>query len=310
MPELPEVETITRALSVLKGKSFRRIEIRSPKSFVGQAENIIDKPIFSVTRRGKLIIFELAGGKYLVIHLKMTGQLMYKLKNKNEKGKIIGGHPDPAYRRQTTLPHRYTRVILSLSDGSRLFFNDLRLFGWMKILTVVGISAELDKIGVEPLPLHLPFYSNLPYSNLKKGSTLHQVKELSKLELRNLIGKYPRRRIKEFLQDQKLIAGIGNIYASEILFCAGILPQRITGSLITQEIDKIYGCEKKILVKAIKLGGTSFSDYRVPDGSRGGYLDAAWVYQREGKPCKKCLTAIRREKIGQRSAFFCPKCQK
>jgi formamidopyrimidine-DNA glycosylase len=287
MPELPEVESITRSLhSLLKGKSFQSIEIYSQRSFIGDKKQILGKTIKRISRRGKLIIFKLEGSVCLVIHLKMTGQFIYQFKGRDKKERsVVGGHPDEAYRRQSELPHKYTRVTFTLNDDSKLFFNDLRLFGWAKTVKEEKLAYELKKIGNDALSLRIK-------------------------EFRSLIQRYPRRKIKEFLQDQELIAGIGNIYASEILFCAEVLPDRKAGGLKEEEIKRLFSCIRQILKEAIRLGGTSVSDYRKPDGSRGGYLDQALVYQREGEKCRKCGGKIRRQKIGQRSVFYCPVCQR
>ncbi|TSC93059.1 MAG: formamidopyrimidine-DNA glycosylase [Candidatus Berkelbacteria bacterium Licking1014_7] len=297
MPELPEVETIVRGLDkVLSGKKISAVKILNKKSFLGERSEILGKKIIAVRRRAKYIIFELERGKYLLIHLKMTGQLIWQ-SQKIPNNKVVGGHPDEMYRRQDKLPHKYTRVYFEFDDGSRLFFNDLRVFGWIKIVDQGELKTLLSDLGFEPLP-----YTK---NDRKSGELLI----LGVSNLNSIIQKYPRRRIKDLLQDQKLIAGIGNIYSSEILFCAGVLPGRAAGSLTAREIRKIYQSINRVLSKAVKLGGTSMSDYRKVDGSKGGYLDEAGVYAREGEKCRKCAGKIKRKKIGQRSAYFCPHCQ-
>ena len=288
MPELPEVETIARDLKpLIVGQKIDQIFVLKEKSFIGDARYLIGHKICGISRCGKMIVLELTNKIFLAIHLKMTGQLIYKLKSKNEKVKIVGGHPDKAYQKQTQLPHKYTRVWFLFASGDKLFFNDLRIFGWIKQLSHFELEKEKDKIGFDALSF--------------SGNFKH---------FQGLIKRYPNRNIKDFLMDQKIIAGIGNIYASEILFDARILPIRKVKKLTKTEQTMLLQSIDKILLKAIKYGGTSSSDYRRPDGSKGGYLDHAFVYAREGERCKKCPAKIKRQKIGQRSAFFCPHCQK
>jgi len=288
MPELPEVETIARDLKpLIVGQKIDQIFVLKEKSFIGDARYLIGQKICGISRCGKMIVLELTNKIFLAIHLKMTGQLIYKLKSKNKKVKIVGGHPDKAYQKQTQLPHKYTRVWFLFASGDKLFFNDLRIFGWIKQLSHFELEKEKDKIGFDALSF--------------SGNFKH---------FQGLIKRYPNRNIKDFLMDQKIIAGIGNIYASEILFDARILPIRKVKKLTKTEQTMLLQSIGKILLKAIKYGGTSSSDYRRPDGSKGGYLDHAFVYAREGERCKKCPAKIKRQKIGQRSAFFCPHCQK
>lgn len=308
MPELPEVETITRDLKpLIVGQKIDQIFVLKEKSFIGDARYLIDQKICGISRCGKMIALELTNKTFLAIHLKMTGQLIWvkgpnqqipnskiinkrlencDLKIENSTLRVVSGYSDKAYQKQTQLPHKYTRVWFLFASGDKLFFNDLRIFGWIKSLTLIELEKEKDKIGFDALgPCSFPKFVRF-------------------------ISRYPNRLVKDFLQDQKIIAGIGNIYASEILFDANILPTRKVKSLTKTEQTKLFQSINEILLKAIKLGGTSSSDYCRPDGSRGGYLDHAFVYAREGERCKKCLAKITRKKIGQRSAFFCPQCQK
>lgn len=308
MPELPEVETIVRDLSIfVVGRIIKSVDVREPKIFRGDVKNLKDKKVINVTRRGKIILIRLSGDKTIAIHLKMTGQLIwqsqsmkYVASSKNHGKKIkhhatypmlhatgnevIGGHPDSAYK--SDLPHKHTHIIISFKDGSTLYFNDLRKFGWLEVLDSSDEPRLIKHLGPDPL---------------------------IGIEIGYLAQKYVSRGrspIKTVLLDQGIMSGIGNIYADETLFCAKINPTRKTGSLTKAEIEKIAVCVPKILHKSIEVGGTSRSDYVKLDGSKGGYLDIAWVYGREGKPCRVCKTPIKRIKIGQRSSHFCPNCQK
>ena len=303
MPELPEVETIVRDLEpLIVGQTIDQILVLKEKSFIGDWRQLVGEKIVAISRAGKMIMLKLSEQKFFAIHLKMTGQLIwqkfqdsspqwesatFKLRDSVSLCDMIGGHPDIAYQKQTQLPHKYTRVWFLFASGDKLFFNDLRIFGWIKLLSLAELKKEQAKIGFDALGARDNFS-----------------------EFARFIKRYPNRVIKGFLMDQKIIAGIGNIYASEILFDAKVLPTRKVKSLTKTEQKKVFQSIDNILLKAIKLGGTSSSDYRRPDGSKGGYLDHAFVYAREGERCKKCSAKIMRQKIGQRSAFFCPCCQK
>ena len=266
MPELPEVETIQRQLKKeIKGKQIKRVEVRRLKIISGrvpQGARIID-----VFRRGKLLIFELSKGSFIVHHLKLTGQLIYN-------GAIS----------------KHTRLIYYFTDKTRLVFNDLRQFGYLKVFKNRGdlnLFLEKENLGPEPL---------------EKNFTLDLFKKI--------LGKRKKSRIKPLLMDQKFIAGIGNIYASEILFFAKVLPARKVDSLKPAEVKRIYQGIKKILSLAINKKGVSADRYVDAYGREGRFMPLLKVYQREGQPCFFCGALIKRKKMGQRSSFFCPRCQK
>ncbi|MFH1561100.1 MAG: bifunctional DNA-formamidopyrimidine glycosylase/DNA-(apurinic or apyrimidinic site) lyase [Patescibacteria group bacterium] len=281
MPELPEVETTKRQLEKkIVGQKIEKIKILSAKQFIGNPKTIENLVIKGISRRAKIIIIQLTKGPMLLIHLKMTGQLVYADKTKNDKA--VFGHPIP-FAGGKTLPGKATGIIIRLSRG-QIFFNDLRKFGWMKITQ--NSDQETKHLGPEPL---------------SKQFTLTYLKEiLSK----------SKRPIKAFLLDQNKIAGIGNIYASEILFLSGIDPR--TPANKVKDAKKLHQSIKKILLKAIKYQGSSAADeaYIKPDGTPGKYQNHFLVYQQEGQPCKKCKTKIKRIKINQRSSYFCSRCQK
>lgn len=282
MPELPEVETIRRALQkILIGQTICSAEVRYKKQFHGDPTTLKNQTITEISRRSKVLVIQLSKS-VLLIHLKMTGQLIFVPK----KGEaIVGGHPDKVY--SMDLPHKHSHVIFELSNGT-LYFNDLRKFGWIKIYPTLDDAAdEFEKLGVE--------YTWPEY-------TLDYLK--TKLAAR------PKTTIKQALLEQSLVAGVGNIYADETLFAAKIRPTRKVTDLKPAEIQRIYQTIPHVFELSLKHGGTSSQHYVHPDGSLGTYLAFANVYKREGQPCRVCGNPIERIKIAGRSSHFCPICQK
>jgi formamidopyrimidine-DNA glycosylase len=279
MPELPEVETIKRSLKPnIIGKSIQEIKILSPKNFIGDKKDVLNCEIVSVDRYGKVLVFQLTNNKYLNVHFKLSGQILFSKDVNNAVFKNIipftGGK---------TMPANTTRVIIKFTDGSGLFFNDLRKFGWIKIsdqpLKPKGIDV-LDK------KFTLKFLTNLTNSTKKP--------------------------IKVLLMDQDLITGIGNIYANDSLFLAKIHPLRKSNSLKEIEINLLYQSINKTINEGLKDLGSSGADeaFILPDGSRGNHQKNFLVYQQEGEPCLNCKTIIKRVKHNGRSSFYCPACQK
>lgn len=283
MPELPEVETIVRDLDKkLKNKKIIGVEILDKKFFQikeKELKNILGAKIKLVKRRAKMLVFNLEK-KFLIIHLKMTGQLVYQSKSRI----IAGGHP--IINSGQKLPNKFTRVIFKFNDKSFLYFNDVRKFGWLKLLDLKDFSNLEKKFGVEPLSRDF----SLDY--FKKS-----------LARKNIT-------IKQFLMDQKYISGIGNIYADESLFAAGIKPFRKIKTLKPEEIKKLYQAIPKILKHAIKNRGTSFNDYVDAQGETGNFIKYLKVYGRAGERCKKCCQVIKKMKLGGRGTHWCEKCQK
>ena len=290
MPELPEVETIRRDLAkLLVGKTI----IRVSGSAVGRKKTVRIgwgkfKTLLSGTcidgigRRGKLLVFDLDNRHYLLIHLKMTGQLVFLAKNRI----IPGGHGFPEVL-EDNLPSKYTHVVFHLSDGPRLFFNDMRQFGYMDIVTVCQLDSVLKRFGVDAIS---------PEFTLKRfGALLH--------------GR--RTAIKSFLLNQKLIAGIGNIYADEICFEAKVQPDRPVNTLNTRHIRALHAACREILTEAIECRGTTFSNYRDGEGRHGNYSCRLQVYGREDSSCLRCKKGrIDRALVAGRGTRYCPKCQK
>ena len=284
MPELPEVETIVRDLNLeLKNKKIIAIESRDKKIFrltARDVKNLIGRTVKSVRRRAKMIIIDF-GANYLIIHLKMTGQLVYKTKS----SVIAGGHPIANEGRE--LPNKFTRVILRFNDKSLLYFNDVRRFGWMKLMSAQEWARFNEKLGVEPL---------------SRNFTLEYFK--------NFLWRKRKSTVKQALLDQKYISGIGNIYADESLFAARIKPFRRAHSLKPREIKKLWQAIPEILRRAIKHRGTSFNDYVDARGEAGNFIKYLKIYGRAGEKCKNCGRPIKKMKLGGRGAHWCDYCQK
>jgi formamidopyrimidine-DNA glycosylase len=290
MPELPEVETTVRDLKkTVLGRIFFDVwtdakkMIKKPKKFEDFKKELIGKEILDIKRRGKNILFFLSSGKILLIHQKLTGHLLFGIWKKEGgiwKSKIEGPlAEDPM--------NGFLHLIFFFKDGWQLALSDLRKFAKVEILTKEELEKEMEKLGPEPLD---------------KDFTFEKFKER--------ILKKKKGKIKQVLMDQEVIAGIGNIYSDEILWKAKIHPFKRVGKLSEEELKKIYKAMKEILPKAIEVGGESISDYRRPSGEKGGFDLLRKVYRREGEKCFRCGAKIKRVKLGQRSAHFCPVCQK
>ena len=266
MPELPEVETIKRDLEkVIIGKKITGISVHNPKvirepSLQKFKQGLSGVRINKVLRHAKVLILELSNAKSLVIHLRMTGQLVYP-----------GGG-------------KGARVTFHLSDGKKLDFNDQRLFGELRLLDDWRDLKFIQDLGPEP-----------------KALTLKKFKEMLAVK---------KTKIKPLLMDQKFISGIGNLYAAEILFRAKINPERKAGELLNREKELLFSSMQDILAEAIRYGGSSVDDYVRLSGEKGKYIKYHKVYGREGKPCFICKTLIKRNVLGGRGTYFCPKCQK
>ena len=286
MPELPEVQTIVNDLNKkIKGDIITGFWSDWKKSIKMPVEKferkIKGKKILSASRIGKNIFINLAAEKTIYIHLKMTGHLLVKSNVKSQMSKVRKDYFDEKV-------NQYIHHIFYLKSGRTLEFSDLRKFGKI-ILVDTDKIQELKEIG------------SLGVDAMGKEFTLEKLNEI--LDNR-------KTKIKLLLMDQGKIAGIGNIYVSEILFEAGILPSRPANALKKEEKIRLHSAIKKVLKKAIKLRGTSDSDYRDTAGAPGKFQEVLKVYRRAGKKCPRCGTIIQREKMGQRGTFFCPVCQK
>lgn len=283
MPELPEVETIKKGLCTkIIGLKLAEVIVENRKSFPGNEKTIIGKKVIDVSRRAKIVRIHLDSGESLIIHLKMTGQLIFV----DKTTRIAGGHPSHDWHDK--LPNKYTRVTLIFENGSKLFFNDLRKFGWIKLLPNSEVEVIFEEYGPEPFS-----------------------KEFTTNYLRKRAERIPERTVKQFIMDQKIIAGVGNIYADESLFLAKIMPRTRVRFLTDKNWEDLVSSILKILEMGIKYGGTTDSDYVDSEGKKGGMQDHLNVYHKTGQ---KCLTAcggeIERIVIGGRGTNYCPKCQK
>lgn len=299
MPELPEVEIVRRGLErTALGKTVAQVHVRVKKLFADDSGLIgrvlVGAKIVAVERRAKILLLDLSSGWTLAAHLKMTGQFIVVSGGQetgNRKMDFVGGHPEKAYQRP--LPHKHTHITIDFADGTKLHFNDLRKFGWLRLFpheAVDGyrtIDEFLGTLSLGPEPLSGDF-TQAYFIALVSGR------------------KVP---IKQLLLEQKGISGIGNIYADEALFYAKIDPRRRASTLTKKELVLLREGIQAVLEKGIQFGGTSKNTYMHVDGTRGEMQKYLNVYKREGQPCKICGTPIKRIKLGQRSAHFCPKCQ-
>lgn len=290
MPELPEVETIKNdirqaivGLKIIKAKVINAKSIRSTaKCF---ADDLPGNRISSVDRIGKLIFIALAPKeKYWLVHLGMTGQIIYVRGSQV----IAGGHSGEGGRQRLDLelPGKHTRAWVEFEDGSRLYFNDQRLFGYMSLAMKFELEKRLSKYGADPIA---------------KSFTSEKLSAI----IRNR-----KTNIKAVLLNQDLIAGIGNIYADEALYAAGIFPGRIASDLKPEEIKRLAGSIRQILLRAIKFRGTTFSDYRDASGRQGNFTSQLKVYGKSGQKCLRCGNYIKKIKLAGRGTSYCEACQK
>lgn len=283
MPELPEVETIRRQLNrVLKGKEIEEVGVLREKSFRGDRKRVVGKRVESVERKAKLLMMVLDDKERLLIHLKMTGQLI--LVDKGKK-RVVGGHPTADW--VNDLPSKHTRVVISFLRGGKLYFNDMRVFGWIKLVK----EKEWKRLE-EEMPMDVVD------------------KEFTKEYLKGVLGN-SRRAIKLVIMDQKKMGGVGNIYANDGLFLAGIKPDREARSLEDKEISKLYKSLIRVIKEGIRMGGATASDEKFVSvyGLGGKYQEKFRVYDKQGEKCVKCGKKIKKIKLGGRGTYFCPKCQ-
>ena len=284
MPELPEVETIVRQINkVIVGKTVADVFVYRKKSFVGDPKDLVRKTVTKASRKGKVILLHFKTlYPIILIHLKMTGQLIYVGREK----RVAGGHPSLDW--VAKLPNKYTRVELTFKNEGSLFFNDLRVFGWLKVVTSQEqLEEELKNVsGIEPLTDDFT-----PQSLVKIFARSGQP-------------------IKIVIMDQKKIAGIGNIYANDALWDAKIDPQRPAKSLSKQEVARLHQSINKVIALGIKYGGTSQKDYKQLLGEEGDYQYHFLAYKREGEPCQRCQNPIAKIHLGGRGTYLCRFCQK
>lgn len=287
MPELPEVETVRRGLhELIIGRVIKEVVHDTPKSFPNAPTDVkrflIDAKVINVRRRAKVLMIDLSTDYTLVIHLKMTGQLVFRATNVA----FGAGHPNDSLIGE--LPDKSTRVTVTFADSSRLYFNDQRKFGWVKLIPTIEVPNIdfMKKVGPEPL---------------EADFTPEQ-----------FAARFTRRAkspIKAALLDQTVIAGVGNIYADESLWGAKIHPLRLVGTITPAEFKKLYSELRAVMNLAIEKGGSTDKNYVNAEGKKGSYMDFARVFRREGKPCPRCGTIIIKFRAAGRGTHICPHCQ-
>lgn len=287
MPELPEVETVRRGLhELIIGRTVQAETHDTPKGFPNTDDDVrqflIGATIIDVRRRAKVLLIDLSTGHTLVIHLKMTGQIVFRGEE------VFGaGHPNDSLIGE--LPDRSTRVTLDFSDGSKLFFNDQRKFGWMKLVPT-------------PLVIEMPFMQKVGPEPLEDNFTAEA-----------FAARFARRAktsIKAALLDQSVVAGVGNIYADESLWGAKIHPKRLVGTITPDEFARLHTELRAVMNMAIDKGGSTDKNYVNAEGKRGSYMDFARVFRREGQACPRCGTEIIKFKAAGRGTHVCPFCQR
>ena len=276
MPELPEVETLRRMLArTVLGRAISEAVSSGAalrqKRMADFSASTRGRRITGFSRRGKYLIVELDGPNAILVHLGMSGTLIRRDDGRN------GG-----------LDLRHDHLRLRLDDGSWLVYNDPRRFGTVRLVPAGRLEQipELAKLGPEPLTAG---FDAAYLARVARGR---------------------RVAIKNLLMDQQVVAGIGNIYAAEILFRAGVRPTRCAGGLGRTQLERVVGASREVLREAIGSGGTTIRNYRDARGRAGNFRLRLKVYGREGEPCAACGTPIRNVRLGQRASFFCPRCQR
>ena len=300
MPELPEVTVIVTGLNKkLKGLTFAGVEYDWAKKFLwatpatprklglrgGQGKyslkDLKGAKVAGVRRLGKVVIIDTDRKFTILIHLKLTGQLIYQ----DKKTRIAGGHPIPPLNLPS--PNKTTRATFEFTNDGHLYFNDLRKFGWVKFVSTneEKIRESIGVLGPDAL-------------------------EISVKDFLDRLKKKPNSRIKKLLMDQTFVSGIGNIYADESLWLAKVHPARAVASLSDAEIKAIHKGIYDSMTLSIKMGGSSANSFVGSGGEKGLFLSFAKAYHMTGRPCERCKTLIVRKKMDGRSAHFCPACQR
>lgn len=288
MPELPEVETIRRGLDpIIIGSKILSVSSSWPKSFPNAASEVkrflYGSHITAIRRRGKVLIIDLNTGYSLLIHLKMTGQLVYRALDGSER--FAAGHPTKSL--VGNLPDASTRVVIRLEKGT-IYFNDQRKFGWVRLFPTNRIN-DIDffaKLGPEPLE------SNFTATDFVK-----------RLRRRN------NTNVKAALLDQTVVAGVGNIYADEALYGARLHPSTIVGSISDATLADLLASLRSVMELSIQKGGSTDKTYVDASGKKGSYLSFAKVFRREGKTCMACGNSIEKIRVAGRGTHVCPVCQ-
>jgi formamidopyrimidine-DNA glycosylase len=291
MPELPEVEITRRRIApLLIGRRIARVHTTRPSYFFltpprALARGLVGREVKDLARRGKYLLAELSDGQTLLLHLGMTGQLFganatsVRLLSASARA-ALAPEEQPRFE-----PDEHTHLRLRFADGGPdVLFRDVRKFGKVRLLGPGRSDPRLDKLGVDALAA--------------TGADLYRASRGRSVAIKNL------------LLAQSALAGVGNIYADEGLFLAGIRPSRRAARLSRDDCDRLVAGLHRVLLRSIETGGSSISDFIAPNGDDGAYQDERRVYARTGEPCPTCGTPIRRTSLGQRSTHFCPRCQR
>ncbi|MDR1808052.1 MAG: bifunctional DNA-formamidopyrimidine glycosylase/DNA-(apurinic or apyrimidinic site) lyase [Propionibacteriaceae bacterium] len=295
MPELPEVETVRRGLDrLVVGRTIAALEVFEPKSFqvadlpptreetaAAIQRHVVGATIAAARRRAKVLILDLDNGFSLVGHLKMTGQMV--VRGAEDWG---GGHPTDSLLAR--LPDRSTRLEFRFADGTQLFFNDQRKFGWVRLMATDAVE-------------HLPFIAALGPEPLDPAGLP---------EFRRRIARHPKTTVKAALLNQEIVAGIGNIYADEALWAARVNPARPVADVSARKLRELYEAAASVMRLSIDLGGSTDRNYVDAEGNKGSYLGFAHVFRREGQACSRCGATIRKTRVAGRGTHYCPTCQR
>ncbi len=283
MPELPEVETVRRGLApAMEGKTITHVEVNRPDLRwpfpENMAQRLTGKRVENLRRRSKYILADLSSGETLLIHLGMSGRM------------TVSGDPLGQFHHDHPATQKHDHVVIDMENGARITFNDPRRFGAIDLITTASAETHmlLAKLGPEPL-----------------GNDFHESYLVESLQGKNT-------PIKSALLDQRIIAGLGNIYVCETLFRCGISPRRKAGNISKSRVQTLVPVIRKVLKDAIEAGGSSLKDFRQADGELGYFQHSFDVYDREGHPCRTpgCNGTIARITQSGRSTFHCPQCQR
>jgi formamidopyrimidine-DNA glycosylase len=287
VPELPEVETVKRGLrQLIVGKRITEITTDTAKSFPNAPADVrqfvIGSEIVAIRRRAKVLLIELSTGYTLLVHLKMTGQVVYV-----GAERFGAGHPNDSLINE--LPDKSTRVTVAFADGTHLYFNDQRKFGWVKLFPTTEVMNIdfMKKLGPEPLAADFTAQDFAARLLRRKNSN-----------------------IKAVLLDQTVIAGVGNIYADESLWSAKIHPATLVCNVPKAKIAKLFTELVAVLRLSIEKGGSSDKNYVNAEGKKGSYISFAKVFRREGKDCPRCGDTIIKTRVAGRGTHTCPTCQR
>lgn len=282
MPELPEVEIIKIGLEKkIIGLKIKKMQVLSAKSFLGNPNLAEDQKVLKVWRKAKILGVELTGDITLLFHMKMSGQLVYE-----DEKRFIGGHPTEDMLAK--MPNSHTRVVFSFTDGSYLYFNDQRKFGWVKVVDRQQVAGDSSIKNLGPEPLERGFTWQILKHNLLKHRSMP---------------------VKMAIMDQSVVSGVGNIYASEACFDAKLDPRTKVGELSDEQFKALHEGIIKALKAGIKYGGSTRVHFVDADGHKGYFLDYAFVYWLDKHPCKVCGTEIKKISLGGRGTYFCERCQ-